>query len=316
MIRFQIGLLFASLGVSLTAHGVEQAQDCAAIADPGDRLACFDSFFPASGDPNEAPELSRIEIRQQLEEESERNWFSLTPHKPNYVLPIAHNFSSDYSRYGELGESFKDSELKFQLSLKTRLWPNMWRESSLWFAYTQTSYWQYYAPRESSQPFRETNHEPELIWEFPLNFKLFGMDARVGQLALNHQSNGQVTELSRSWNRVTGELVLERGRWATSIKSWVRTDSDEFDENPNIKDYMGRLQLGAIYRGDRHSLSLGLKNNLSSPNRSGVELNWMFPLGGHLRGFVQAYSGYGENMIDMENYNNRIGIGIALNDWL
>jgi phospholipase A1 len=59
-----------------------------------------------------------------------------------------------------------------------------------------------------------------------------------------------------------------------------------------------------------------LKNNLSSTNRSGLEINYTYPLLRHLKGFVQIYSGYGENLIDMENYTNRIGIGIALTDAL
>jgi len=42
----------------------------------------------------------------------------------------------------------------------------------------------------------------------------------------------------------------------------------------------------------------------------------MFPLLDNLKGYVQIYSGYGENMFDAENYSNRIGIGFALNDWL
>jgi phospholipase A1 len=45
-------------------------------------------------------------------------------------------------------------------------------------------------------------------------------------------------------------------------------------------------------------------------------VNWAFPLAQHLRGYVQFFTGYGENMIDMENNNTRIGVGIALTDWL
>lgn len=111
-------------------------------------------------------------------------------------------------------------------------------------------------------------------------------------------------------------LVLEKGRFVASAKTWVRIDDPSKDNNPNIEDYMGRIQLGAAYKWDRHTLSMALKNNLSSSNRSGFELNWTFPLTEHLKGFAQVYSGYGESLIDMENYTNRIGIGIALTDWL
>ena len=93
-------------------------------------------------------------------------------------------------------------------------------------------------------------------------------------------------------------------------------EDEESDDNPDIEDYMGRLQLGLAYKRGEQVFALGLKNNLRSDNRSGLELNWTFPLAQHFKGFVQIYSGYGENLIDADNYNNRIGVGIALTDWL
>ena len=306
-------LLVASAGAS----AMDQPADCALINDNVQRLACFDSFFPSNNDALDADEASPIEARAAQERESLYNWFAITPHRPNYILPVTYNFSSDYSAYGSLGEFFSDTEIKYQLSIKARLWPNLWRRSSLWFAYTQLSLWQLYADEQASAPFRETNHEPELRWQVPVDFKVLGWDARVATLALVHQSNGRSEPLSRSWNRVVGELALERGRFAASIRAWSRiSESPENDDNPNIEDYMGRIQVGAAYRGDRHSFAIGIKNNLSSDNRSGVELHWMFPLAEHLKGYVQAYSGYGETLIDAENYTNRIGVGISLTDWL
>jgi phospholipase A1 len=52
------------------------------------------------------------------------------------------------------------------------------------------SHWQIYntAPR----PFREVNYEPELIFEFPVKFNLFGFKTRMVGVALNHESNGKV----------------------------------------------------------------------------------------------------------------------------
>lgn len=318
---FTVRALYVALVVflALPVYAAEGPGDCATISDQGARLDCFDSFFPApvtSDDAASEPDVSPITERRALEDESEANWFSITPYKPNYILPITHNFSSDFSPYGEFGDFFNDNEIKFQLSLKSRIWPNLWRGSALWIGYTQLSFWQLYADDGASAPFRETNHEPELMWEIPVDFKVFGWDARVATLALNHQSNGQIEPYSRSWNRVTGELALERGRYVTSVKAWTRIEESENDDNPDIEYYMGRMHLGVAYRGDRHTFAIGLKNNLSSPNRSGVEFNWMFPLAQHLKGFVQINSGYGESMIDAENYTNRIGVGISLTDWL
>ena len=320
---FPLALACLSLALGMTS-GVASAattpEGCAEITDREARLDCFDGFFPAPA-PLAADAASDsfdpVEERARLERQSEQNWFSITPHKPNYLLPVSHNFSSDFSQYPLLGPSFNDTEVKFQISLKTRVLPIDWRNSSLWIGYTQLSFWQLYADEEASSPFRETNHEPEIFWQIPVRFRFLGLDARLASFGFNHQSNGQPGELSRSWNRLTAQLVAERGNFAMTAKTWVRVaDGIGQDDNPNIEDYMGRLQLGAAYRGEKSTFAVSLRNNLRSDNRSGVEVSWTFPLSRHLRGMVQLYSGYGENLIDMENYTNRASLGIALTDWL
>jgi phospholipase A1 len=116
---------------------------------------------------------------------------------------------------------------------------------------------------------------------------------------------------------VTAELALDRASWVFSVKTWARiSEPAETDDNPNIEDYMARLQLGLAHKRENHTFSIGLKNNLDSPNRSSLEVNYTFPLFSGLRGLVQIYLGYGENLIDMDDYNNRTGVGIALTDWL
>ena len=313
-------LALTLLLASPAAGAATTPEDCAAITEREDRLDCFDLFFPAPAPrgPDAEPGIrDPVAERARLELESEQNWFSITPHKPNYLLPISHNFSSDFSEYPALGPLFSDTEVKFQISLKTQVLPIQWRNSSLWIAYTQQSYWQLYADENASSPFRETNHEPEIFWQVPISFRILGLDARFASLGFNHQSNGQSGDLSRSWNRLTGQIIAERGAFAMTAKTWVRlADGIGQDDNPNIEDYMGRIQLGAAFRGENGTVALSLRNNLRSNNRSGVELSWTFPLTQHLRGMVQLYSGYGENLIDMENYSNRVSLGIALTDWL
>lgn len=167
--------------IATAARAADGPEDCAVIDSERERLACYDSHFRqpsavergqrgSSPDVETSPLLSRRADELALSDE----WFSITPHRPNYILPATYNNNSDYSAYGALGEDFSDAEIKLQLSLKTLLWPNMWRNSSLWAAYTQQSYWQLYADSDASAPFRETNHEPELIWEVPVDFKILG----------------------------------------------------------------------------------------------------------------------------------------------
>lgn len=313
-----------------TGPATAAPQECAGIEDDTARLACFDTYFTpivdgANGESTTINEMlveakaenSLVKGRMGQERAVADQFFALLPHHLNYFLPATISSTADYSDYGPFDEWFDEWEVKFQLSLKALVAENLWRDSSIWLGYTQQSYWQLYAEEEASAPFRETNYQPELFWAVPVDFDVMGWHARLATLALNHQSNGRSEPLSRSWNRITGELALDRGPFAATVKTWYRLPEEaENDNNPDIEDYMGRVELGLAYKRGEQLFSMSLKNNLSSDNRSGLELNWTFPLVQHLRGFVQIYSGYGENLLDADNYNNRFGIGVSLSDRL
>ncbi|WP_040482023.1 phospholipase A [Luminiphilus syltensis] len=322
-------ILFLVLSGLLTTTTVQASvNSCAFIADDNARLNCFDSYFPAptlstataretATEIQARGPVSLINARIEQEAALTDQWFSITPHQPNYILPVTYSDNNGYPDFGEAANAFSDYEIKMQISLKTRLATGLWRKSTVWAGYTQQSYWQLYADKSASAPFRETNHQPEVFWQIPTDFQVLGWNARIATLGLNHQSNGRSEPLSRSWNRVTAGLAFDRGRWAFTAKTWGRINEPvESDDNPNIEDYMGRIQLGLAHTREQHTFSINLKNNLDRDNRSGVEVNYTFPLLHRLKGFVQLYSGYGENLIDMENYTNRIGIGIALTDRL
>ena len=109
---------------------------------------------------------------------------------------------------------------------------------------------------------------------------------------------------------------MERGHLVLSAQGWLRADdpSREDDDNPDIQKFMGGRNW-ALTRW-AHTYSRCAKTNLRKDYRGGVELNWTFPLTHNFRGFLQLYTGHGENLADMENSNTRVGIGVALNDWL
>jgi phospholipase A1 len=46
--------------------------------------------------------------------------------------------------------------------------------------------------------------------------------------------------------------------------------------------------------------------------RGTEELDITFPLYNHLHGFLQAFSGYGQNLISFNHYTNAFGVGISL----
>ncbi|HKJ03971.1 MAG TPA: phospholipase A [Geopsychrobacteraceae bacterium] len=275
-------------------------------------IACAAESIPATSVE------SAITARQQSEARAESTRFSLLPYKQNYILPITYNKTPNRRVYADLGEDPDDVELKFQLSFKVPLVKGLIAGyGDLFAGYTQQSFWQAYNSSQSS-PFRETNYEPELVANFPVDYSLFGLRSRFISFALSHQSNGRSADLSRSWNRVYALAAFERGNFYCAVRPWYRIpESASDDDNPDIEKYFGYGELYALYLHKEHRFGLMLRNNLRQDNRGALLLDWSFPIpGNNLHGYLQIFSGYGESLIDYNHSNNRIGIGILVSNWL
>ncbi len=274
--------------------------------------------FSAQGAENEAP-TSAIDRRIELEWQTHDNPFVITPYRPTYLLPFAYNDRINNTPYADVepGLAAKRNEIKFQLSFKVPLIKGLlFGKGTMGFGYTQQSFWQAYNGNYSS-PFRETNHEPELLFTFPVDYQVMGMRGRMATLSLNHQSNGRSEPLSRSWNRVMLELVLERDDLYMSLKPWWRIpESKEDDDNPDVEEYLGHFEFRALQLYRDHSFGLMARTNMRGENRGAVQFEYTFPIKKRLNGYVQLFSGYGESLIDYDHYSNRIGIGIMLTNWL
>lgn len=236
-------------------------------------------------------------------------WTSQTNQRPQSPAP-GHSANSDLN--------VRDVEAKFQVSLKSKLATNvLGSDVSIWAGYTQTSRWQVYSGK-ISRPFRETNYEPELMAVLPLHTDVAGWGLRLAGLSLNHQSNGRSLPLSRSWNRLMGALVLERGEWIAELRPWTRIgESGQEDDNPDIENYMGRGEIRLSRYWGSHALAIQLRHSLRSGEQSfgSAQLEWAFPISGSLHGFVQVFSGHGESMIDYNLRQNKLGLGVTLADW-
>ncbi len=244
--------------------------------------------------------------------------FSMSPHRANYILPLSY-----YANPGD--PNYNHVEIKFQFSFMTMLWPQIFRDNGyLSFAYTNQSYWQAYNQRISS-PFRETNHEPEIMLTWLTDFPVWGLRNRALTLGLAHQSNGETVPNSRSWNRVYLDFILQRKNVYLDFQTWLRIPEErktdpmqaEGDDNPDIETYLGHLQLSAYYKWQRRSLRLKWRNNLRfDRNKGALQVDYNFPLQGKLQGYVQLFTGYGESLIDYNRATTRIGLGIMLTSWL
>jgi phospholipase A1 len=251
----------------------------------------------------------------ELDAEHRRGVFNFRPHMPSYLMltRTAHPNNEPYRpfrRVTDLGTDLAHSELVFQLGFKMKVVEQAFdKPLDLWFGYTQDSFWQA-GNHAASSPFRETNYQPELMAVMPLNFSVLGAHVRFLNLGLVHQSNGQSSTLSRSWNRVYLQTGVEAGQWTVVGRVWKRVnEARESDNNPDIVDYMGRGDVTVTYRNNGNDYSALLRHNFST-GRGAVQASWAFPLKGHLKGYAQAFSGYGQSLIDYNYYQNVLGIGL------
>ncbi|GGC69552.1 phospholipase A [Marinobacter halophilus] len=249
---------------------------------------------------------------------------SFLTHRPNYILPITYvdhpNSTPVSPRLGMASYDYKleYEEAKYQISFKIPLLTGIFDDrTSLWFGYTQQSYWQVFNTKDSA-PFRETNYEPEIFVRQRLNWDLGPGTLSAVSLGFNHQSNGQSEPRSRSWNRIMGSAVYSYNRWLFMVSPWYRLpESGGDDDNPDINRYLGHASYHAVYKlTEDRTFSLKLMNNLRSDNKTSVEFGYSFPMGDTLKGFFQYYNGYGESLIDYNERTERFGIGIMLNNWL
>ncbi|MFZ6749191.1 phospholipase A [Undibacterium sp. Ren11W] len=328
---------------------------CKHILKDSERLACYDQasgrLAPVSiSAPDQADERAVSEaskeaakeaqyekIRQERvgsnmvdrwELDSSKSTGSFLPraYKPMYVLPLT--YTSDINNNPSspavnhtatnTGPPLSPWEAEFQISLKAKLWEHpMGLDANLWAGYTQSSRWQVYTPA-LSRPFRETNYEPEVMAVFHTPYEILGWHGRIAGVSLTHQSNGRAQPLSRSWNRVIGEIGMEKGDWSLSLRPWWRIkEAGSADDNPGIENYIGRGELLLTRVMAHHVVTLRGRHSLKAgaESRGSAQLDWAFPIGSGVHGYLQLFSGYGESLIDYNIKQNKLGLGISLVEW-
>jgi len=309
----------ASAATSMAASASANAKPAAAPDAPaGSAPAVAQTDPEVEAALDLSPEKTRgfsLADHWELDQAHKRGVFNFRQHNVNYLMVTrtAHPNSEPYRPFRDLEDLTSDlshNELVFQLGFKMKLVESAFKKPvDLWFGYTQNSFWQA-GNHKASSPFRETNYQPELMAVTPLNFNILGMHASFLNLGLVHQSNGQAGSLSRSWNRTYAQVGLERGGWTVTGRVWKRiNESSQDDDNPDIINYMGRGDLNVTYRNNGHDYSALIRRNFST-ERGAVQLSWSFPLAGHIKGYAQYFSGYGQSMIDYNYYQNVVGVGL------
>ncbi|MFC6281286.1 MULTISPECIES: phospholipase A [Polaromonas] len=230
---------------------------------------------------------------------------------------------------------YSRNETKIQLSVRTKIAKGLFtrgtgeddNHDSLWFGYSQQSYWQLFSGA-ISRPFRNTDHEPEVIYIYPHQIPMAGgWNYRLSGLGLVHQSNGQSLPLSRSWNRVylmgaaekmlspTSSLTLQGRVWQRLKESAVN------DDNPGIENYVGRAELTGNWQiSKNNTLGVTVRHSLRSEARGSTRIDWMMapassPTYTGLRYHVQLFSGYGDSLLDYNRKRTVLSVGLSLVDW-
>lgn len=270
-------------------------------------------------------ETHSLSARWELGDSLNNGKFLLTPYKPVYILPAIWSSSRNDTPYRSDRSVPLDPEpilnaveCKFQFSFKSKVVKGLYKNrGDIWVAYTQSSRWQVYN-QNLSRPFRETNFEPEVMAVIPLNFRLLGMRVRMVSAGLDHQSNGSTDPYSRSWNRLIGQVGLERGHYTVLLRPWWRFPEVDDDDNPGITGRMGNGELIFIYQQRSHVVTAQLRTAFIDNPFSGGSImgGWSFTISGHLKAHLQVFHGNGESLLDFDHRQTTIGLGVSVLDWL
>ena len=294
----------------------------------------------------EAPDGKPIGCRNTQYSELSRFWelqrgtdcdtFAIRGYRPISVAFVMSGGVSPPPRIGAgTPPDYKHAETKIQLSVRTKVAKGLFKsgeadaddQDSLWFGYTQQSYWQLFSPA-ISRPFRTTDHEPEMVYIYPHQIALpGGWNYRLSGLGLVHQSNGQSDPLSRSWNRtyLMGAAEKELGpdsNLRLQARVWNRiSEAAADDNNPGIENFVGRAELTGSWQIDKaNTVGVTLRHSLRSQARGSTRVDWLMaptssPNYTGLRYHVQLFSGYGDSLLDYNKRRNVLSVGLSLVDW-
>lgn len=203
-----------------------------------------------------------------------------------------------------------NSDVKFQISLSIRLTDATlpWN-TYLYLFYTQLTFWNVF---QNSMPMRDMNFNPGIGWTKPF----FSKDRYIGKMTLivEHESNGRDGDESRSWNRVAlaGSAVVTDWLMVHG-KFWIPIIDGM--NNKDILRYAGLFRVGFTLT----SSNKRWQGNLSLVKRKGnvfdwntiAEVSWKVSEKANVNLFAQYYNGYGENLLDYNQFHSRLRVGLV-----
>lgn len=282
-------------------------------------------------------QFSNLSRFWELESGSACPTFSLRGFRPNSLSAVGASSinqqptSLNPANSATTTTDYRKEELRLQLSVRTKLATGILTPAdsplrdSLWLAYSQQSYWQFFNSG-LSRPFRSTDYEPEAIYVYPTTAKLpFGWNWRYSGAGLVHQSNGQSDPLSRSWNRYYLMTGFEKDdTYMVTGRVWKRiSESAAKDNNPGISNYIGRGEVAATWNPSTRNTFIGTVRGTPGADAKGsLRLEWLRSLGdgrgnsySGLRFHTQLFTGYGDSLIDYNRKRTVFSVGFSIVDF-
>ena len=204
-----------------------------------------------------------------------------------------------------------NTDIKFQISIQQRLTRSTLPFGTyLYLFYSQKCWWNVL---ENSMPMVDLNFNPGIGLAKPL----FVKNRYVGKVTLRaeHESNGRDGLASRSWNKISlAASIMIDPQVTVHGKVWIPIVDGQ--NNRDILDYSGIYQVGTEFtsRNRRFTASVVLVK------RRGWKLNYntIIELGYRIFRrdnqflFLQFYNGYGECMLDYNQFRSRVRVGIVI----
>lgn len=285
-------------------------------------------LFSSNIDAKKGKEVEKYEVSEIEDAQAKRSmqkWlnsdFGLKPHKVNYILPFAYR-EGTYKSYVPTDE-YRNIEGELQVSLKLYLGTGLFGlNESYYLAYSHQAFWQIYS---ESSPFRETNYNPEGFVEFPIADKDSFLNIKSVKFGLAHTSNGQGSNTnvvyatpadnpgnrSRSLNYMYSEFAFQHDTLLTEIRLMAPFPGTEDDaDNPDIMEYLGYTSVKFNYFTGEHMFTLMGRGNFST-GYGAVEATYSYPLIDDAYFYVKLFSGYGESLIDYDNYITKFSVGFS-----
>lgn len=240
------------------------------------------------------------------------------------ILSNSTRLSFNEPMYFQVGDSGNNTNAKFQISFKFRLFmPDDPRSrgllDNLYFGYTQVSLWDLSAP---SAPFRDTNYRPSLYYYLPDVGIQNGVFSRIGiATGLEHESNGKDGADSRGINTYFIQPTLNFGNlndYHFTVAPKVYAYLGPTRDNPDIGSYRGHMDLKLAYgKPDGWELATTLRRG-SGGGHGSADTQVSYPLSRLLPGtagyLVASYFyGYGESMLTYDRKEHpQLRVGYAL----